>query len=342
MKPLKDSTSVRPKSAKPTMHDVAAAAGVSQMTVSRVLREEGYISEDVKKRVEDAASALGYIRNRMASVQRGMQNPMIGVVLPTLKNTVFVEVLEGINDTLSKLNMRPVFGVSEYCESQEEELVHDMMSWQPCGLILSGMEHTDKLRRAVSKTGIRVAEIMDVEGEAISASFGISQTRAGREMADHLVKRGYRKIAYLGSQGGADLRAAKRYEAFKKQTERKGGRIVYERIAKSASSMALGRQLTEACLSEANDCDAIYYSNDDLTAGGLMHCISHDIDVPRDVALAGFNDLPFLLALPQRITTTRTPRYEMGAMAAEYVAQGEEIEEGPHELIADLVIGDTT
>ncbi|WP_415403234.1 LacI family DNA-binding transcriptional regulator [Tateyamaria sp. SN3-11] len=330
------------KKSRPTMHDVAAEAGVSQMTVSRVLRGEGYFSQDVKARVADAATTLGYIHNRLASVQRGMENPMIGVVLPTLNNTVFIDVLAGINDTLAQIGMRPVFGVSEYSESEEETLVRDMLSWQPCGLILSGIEHSEGLRRAVAQSGVRVAEIMDVEGAAMSASFGISQQAAGADMARHFIAQGHRRVAYIGSQGGSDLRAVKRYIAFKDQLEAEGGQIIHERIANRASSLPLGRELTAACLSEVTDCDAIYFANDDLAAGGLMHCLSNGIRVPQDVALAGFNDLPFLSALPQRITTTHTPRYEMGAQAARYVAGADDGAAKKHVLRADLIVGDTT
>ncbi|GIT89625.1 LacI family transcriptional regulator [Jannaschia pagri] len=324
------------------MHDVAGAAGVSQMTVSRVLRGEGYVSQDVKKRVADAVADLGYIHNRLASVQRGMKNNMVGVILPTLKNTVFTDVLGGINDALAQLNMRPIFGVTEYSEAEEETLVRDMLAWQTCGLILPGLEHSDAVRRAVAQTEVRVAEIMDVEGPAISASFGISQQAAGTEMAEHLLSRGYRNIAYLGSQGGGDLRAAKRYGALKATLQAGGARIVNERIADAASSMPLGRALTEACLTQAPECDAIYFSNDDLAAGGLMHCLAAGVSVPEDVALAGFNGLPFLDALPRQITTTRTPRYEIGAQAARFVAGAVAGPERAHVLAADLVVGDTT
>ena len=73
-----------------------------------------------------------------------------------------------------------------------------------------------------------------------------------------------------------------------------------------------------------------------------MHCLAHGIDVPGDLALAGFNDLPFLSALPKRITTTRTPRYEMGQRAAAFVGKANESPKSPIEIKAELIEGDTT
>ena len=202
-------TSTSEKS-QPTMHDVARVAGVSQMTVSRVMRGTGYISKDVRKQVVVAAREIGYVHNRLAGGNATYDNPIVGVVVPTMQNRVFTEVLSGINATLDESGLRPVFGVSEYDPGVEEDLVFDLLSWRPRGLILPGLEHTDSLRRIVAQTGVRVAEIMDTDGDPISACFGFSHVRAGEDMAKHLIERGYRTFAYVGSQGGLDLRATKR------------------------------------------------------------------------------------------------------------------------------------
>lgn len=81
-----------------------------------------------------------------------------------------------------------------------------------------------------------------------------------------------------------------------------------------------GRKGTAALLDMAERPEAIYYSNDDLAAGGIMHCLSRGISIPKDIALAGFNGLSFLEALPIRLTTVETPRLEMGRRAALHVA----------------------
>lgn len=329
---------------QPTMHDVARVAGVSQMTVSRVMRESGYISENVRDEVYRAARQLGYVHNKLAGGIAAYDNLLVGVVVPTLQNRVFTEVLSGISDTLEKSGLRPVFGVSEYSADAEEELVFDLLSWRPRGIILPGLEHNNAVRKIVTKTGVRVAEFMDVDGQPMSGCFGVSHAKAGEQMARHLLDRGHRTFAYVASQGGQDVRAAKRFEAFADLVTASGGQITESRISDGPSSMVLGRQMTQDILAQKNRPHAIYYANDDLAAGGLMHCLSHGIRVPDELAIAGFNSLEFLSALPMRITTTQTPRYEIGVAAAKWIAEGLKPGSKPHhhEFDVELIVGDTT
>ncbi|MEL6240407.1 MAG: LacI family DNA-binding transcriptional regulator [Pseudomonadota bacterium] len=331
------------KSPQPTMHDVARIAGVSQMTVSRVMRASGYISKDVRKEVVRAAREIGYVHNRLAGGSAAYDNPIVGVVVPTMQNRVFTEVLSGINQTLDESGLRPVFGVSEYSLDAEEDLVFDLLSWRPRGLILPGLEHTNSLRKIVMQTGVRVAEIMDTDGDPISACFGISHLKAGEEMARYLIDRGYRTFGYVGSQHGLDLRAGKRFEAFAGIVREAGAQIVAIETTEKASSMDIGRTLTKRLLQRHPPPVAIYYANDDLAAGGLMHCLVEDISVPDQVALAGFNGLGFLAALPKLITTTVTPRFEIGKAASCWLMRPEDDPtEQRLELPAKLQIGQTT
>lgn len=327
---------------RPTMTDIAAAAGVSQMTVSRVLRGTGQTSDEVRKRVETAARQLGYVPNRLATALRDETTPLIAVVLPTLGNRVFSEVLNGVTETLAQHCVQPVFGVTEYAPEREEELVRDLLSWRPRGIILPGLEHSEATRAAVRASGVRVAEVMDLDGDPISVAFGLSQTEAGRATARHMLERGYRRFAWIGSQGGRDLRAAKRLHGFRDTVRAAGGQMVTEHLLDGPSSMLSGRRATAALLAGPRQPDAIYFSNDDLAAGGIMHCLSEGLSIPQDVALAGFNGLSFLEALPIRLTTVETPRHEMGASAARHVIGLEPLSPPKVDLGFRLIAGDTS
>lgn len=307
---------------RPTMHDVAARAGVSQMTVSRVMRKTAKVSPDVAARVRDAAAALGYVHNRIAGGLAGAGSALVGVILPTLGNRVFTEVLSGVAEGLAASGARPLFAVTEYSPGDEAALIADLLSWRPMGLIVTGLEHSADARALLAKADVPVAEIMDVDGAPVSAAFGFSQAAAGAGMARHLLDKGHRSFGYVGARLGADLRAAKRRAAFLDAINAAGGRLVAEAIGEAPSSMQEGRALTAQMWEGGARPDAIYYANDDLAAGGLMHFMGQGVRVPRDVALAGFNGLDFLAALPLQITTTRTPRHEIGRRAALHVAGG--------------------
>ncbi|MEM8693332.1 MAG: LacI family DNA-binding transcriptional regulator [Pseudomonadota bacterium] len=328
---------------QPTMHDVARIAGVSQMTVSRVMRGTGYISKDVRNDVVKAAREIGYVHNRLAGGNATYDNPIVGVVVPTMQNRVFTEVLSGVNEALNESGLRPVFGVSEYSLETEEDLVFDLLSWRPRGLILPGLEHTASLRKIIAQTGVRVAEIMDIDGDPISACFGFSHAKAGEDMAKHLIERGYRTFGYVGSQGGADLRATKRFDAFSRVIREAGASLVFNRSPEGATSMEVGRQITDEVLGQPNPPGAVYYANDDLAAGGIMYCLAEGISIPKQIALAGFNGLGFLSALPKLLTTTVTPRFEIGKAAASWLMHSDTTEViQKTELSAKLRIGETT
>jgi LacI family gluconate utilization system Gnt-I transcriptional repressor len=309
---------------QPTMSDVARLANVSQMTVSRVMRKTGYVSQDIIDRVQAASAQLGYVHNRIAGGLAGEKNALVGVVLPTLGNRVFTEVLTGITQALASSGVQPVFGVSEYSPQTEAALVEDLLSWRPMGLILPGLEQAEPVRKMVEASGIRTAQIMDVDGAPLlgeqAACFGFSQVRAGTEMAEHLLQKGYRRFGYVGCQVDLDVRAAKRRRAFIDTIERNGGQMVAERQSDEPSSMVVGRSLTADITKDATPPDVIYFANDDLASGGLMHCLAEGIAVPTTLALAGFNGLNFLQSMPLQVTTTRTPRYEIGFQAGHYVS----------------------
>lgn len=302
------------------MDDVANRAGVSQMTVSRVMSGKGYISSKVRAQVEAAAAEIGYVQNRLARGLRSEQSSLIAVVLPTLGNTVFTEVLRGITDALTAQSFRPVFGLTEYSEEREYELVRDLLSWRPSGIVLAGLEHSDQTRQAIDASGVRVAEVMDIDGEPISAAFGLSQIAAGQVTAQHMLDKGHRRFVYAGSQSGSDLRAGKRLEGFRQKVREAGGTMVSEIISALPSSMVEGRRMTAEILASADRPDAIYYSNDDLAAGGIMHCLAEGVSIPDDIAMAGFNGLPYLDALPIQLTTVKTPRYDIGLQAGQLLA----------------------
>lgn len=332
-----------------TMKDVARLANLSEMTVSRVLTGKGYYSTNAEKKVLAAAEKLGYVPNRLAGSLASSRSNLVGVVLPTLSNAVFTEVMSGIYAGLTDKGLQPVFGISEYSQEKEEQLVKDMMTWRPAGIIVTGLEHNNKTSAMLRLADQKVVEIIDVDGDPISSCIGLSHKKAGKIMAEHLITKGYRRFGYIGSNLNLDIRARKRKDGFVSVLEVAGGTMVHELIPQQASSMHLGKALTAQLLALNHDLDAIYYSNDDMAAGGLMHCIAEKISLPNDIALASFNGLSFIDALPLKITTVRSPRFEIGRLASNYIASTESTQHrtgDTHNMTIELGLildkGDTT
>ncbi|PSL19143.1 LacI family DNA-binding transcriptional regulator [Shimia abyssi] len=304
-----------------TLRDVSEASGVSEMTVSRVLRNRGDVSEATRERVLAAAKELGYVPNKIAGALASQRVNLVAVIIPSLSNMVFPEVLTGISQILEDTELQPVVGVTDYLPEKEEKVLYEMLSWRPSGVIIAGLEHTDAARAMLNASGIPVVEIMDTDGEPVDAMVGISHRRAGHEMAAAILEAGYRNIAFLGTKMPLDHRARKRFEGFTETLAKGGVEVVEREFYSGGSALAKGREMTKAVLDRNPDVDFMYFSNDMIGAGGMLYLLEQGIDVPGKIGLAGFNGVELLQGLPRKLATMDACRLEIGKIAAEIIAK---------------------
>ncbi|OIP87641.1 MAG: LacI family transcriptional regulator [Rhodobacterales bacterium CG2_30_65_12] len=317
----------KPRKRPLTLRDVSEIAGVSEMTVSRVLRNRGDVSNATRARVLTAAKDLGYVPNKIAGALASQRVNLVAVIIPSLGNLVFPEVLTAISDVLDQTALQPVVGVTNYLPEREDKVLYEMLSWRPSGVIIAGLEHSDAAKAMMRGAGIPVVEIMDTDGTPIDSVVGISHRRAGRMMAQEIIKAGYRKIAFLGSKLPLDHRARKRFEGFTEALAKAGLEIVDQAFYEGGSSLAKGREMTARVLARSPGIDFLYYSNDKIGLGGLLHCLDAGIDVPGRLGLAGFNDISLLDGFSKRLATMDSGRAEIGRRAAEIIAARVEADE---------------
>jgi LacI family gluconate utilization system Gnt-I transcriptional repressor len=310
------------------------------MTVSRVLRNRGDVSAQTREKVLEAARALGYVPNKIAGALASQRVNLVGVVIPSLSNMVFPEVMTGISSVLDGTGLQPVVGVTNYLPEREEQVIYEMLSWRPSGMIVAGLEHTDAARAMLARAGIPIVEIMDIDGEPVNHAVGISHQRAGRQMAEAIVAAGYRNIAFLGTQMPNDHRARKRLEGFEEALATAGLALADREYYSGGSALLMGREMTAALLARTPQVDFLYYSNDMIGAGGVLWCLDRGLDVPGRIGLAGFNGVELLDGLPRKLATMDACRLEIGRRAAEIIAgkasPGEKVE-----LFPTLQHGDT-
>ncbi len=303
-----------------TLRDVSELSGVSEMTVSRVLRNRGDVSEGTREKVLEATRELGYVPNKIAGALASQRVNLVGVIIPSLSNMVFPEVLAGISEVLEDTGLQPVVGVTHYSVEREETVLYEMLSWRPSGIVIAGLEHSDAARAMLDAAGVPVVEIMDTDGTPVDSAVGISHLRAGRRMAETILAAGYRRIGFLGTKMPDDHRARKRMAGFEAALAEAGTALVDREFYDGGSALLKGREMTAAMMARSPDIDFLYYSNDMIGAGGMLWCSEQGLDVPGRIGLAGFNGVELLQGLPRRLATMDSCRREIGRHAAEIIA----------------------
>ena len=328
-----------------TLRDVSEASGVSEMTVSRVLRGRGDVSATTRDKVLQAAKELGYVPNKIAGALASQRVNLVAVIIPSMSNMVFPEVMTGINLILEGTELQPVVGITDYLPEKEEQVLYQMLSWRPSGVILAGLEHSEASCAMLRSAGIPVVEIMDVDGTPIDTAVGISHRRAGRQMAQAILKAGYKKIGFMGTKMPLDHRARKRFEGFTEALAKAGIEVSDQEFYSGGSALAKGRDMTKDMLERTPDLDFLYYSNDMIGAGGLLHLLEKGINIPQDIGMAGFNGVDLLDGLPLQLATMDACRKEVGKIAAQIIADrvihGTENSEKIIELTPKLNLGAT-
>jgi LacI family gluconate utilization system Gnt-I transcriptional repressor len=303
------------------LRDVSEASGVSEMTVSRVLRNRTDVSQATREKVLQAAKQLGYVPNKIAGALASQRVNLVAVIIPSLSNMVFPEVMAGISRTLDDTGLQPVVGVTDYNPEKEEKVLYEMLSWRPSGVIIAGLEHSDAARAMMRAAGIPVVEIMDVDGDPVDTCVGISHRRAGQQFGEAILSAGYKRIGFMGTKMPMDHRARKRFEGFTQALAKGGIEVADQEFYSGGSALAKGREMTEAMLSRTPDLDFLYYSNDMIGAGGLLYLIEQGYDIPGQIGLAGFNGVELLQGLPKKLATMDACRAEIGEKAAEIILE---------------------
>ncbi len=304
-------------SGKISLAEVARATGVSKMTASRVLRGEGGYSEKTRAKVMAKADQLGYLPNRLAAVFAGDKtSTFVGVSIPDLGNEVFAQVLEGIDRKLGSFGHQTVLGLTQHTGGEEENWIRTVLSWQPAGLILTGRSHSARSVEMLATAGVPVVEIWDLNSSPLDMSVGISHFDSGFDMGRFLIGRGYRSLGYVGTSHDTANAATARLEGFTKAVEDGGGRVRSQLCLHDTASFYPGFYGTEQLLAAGRGVECVFYQNDSMAFGGLQYCAGRGLDVPGDIGIAGWGDLPIASVLGRRLTSVHVPHLKIGQTAA--------------------------
>ena len=297
------------------------------MTVSRALRYPDQVSAKSRTAVREAIDRLGYVPDPAASALAAGRTNVIGVIVPSVTNNVFADVMRGIYEAAENTPWQVQHGNSRYSPLEEEKLVRTFLSQRPAGLIVSGIDQSAATSELLSKAPCRIVQIMEMGPDPFDMIVGFSHLDAACAATRHLLTAGYRRIGFLGAR--LDPRTQRRLGGFRMALA-DAGLLDENRIVTTPrpSSVTLGGNLMADLLSKAPDTDAIFCNNDDLALGALFECQRRHIAVPDRIGICGFNDLEMMAAAHPSITSVLTFRHEMGQRAMTLLSaalNGEEI-----------------
>jgi LacI family gluconate utilization system Gnt-I transcriptional repressor len=299
-----------------TLSDVARLAEVSAMTASRALRGEASVDTALAQRVREAAQKLGYVPDPAARALASQRSSHVAVLIPSLTNMLFVDLLEAAQRALRAAGFETLIGITHYDPAEEEQLVREQLLHRPAGLLMTGLDQTKATRQLIAAHHAPCVYMMETAADPELHSVGFSQRDAGAAITRHLLERGRKRIAFAGAQ--LDPRTLQRMQGWRETLTAAGRHDArLEWLDPSPSSVGLGARLLEQIAAARPKVDAVLFNNDDLAQGALLAALKLGLAVPQQIAVAGFNDLPQSAYMVPPLTTVKTPRAEVGRRAAE-------------------------
>lgn len=303
-----------------TLSDVAAAAGVSAITVSRALRNPDIVSPALRETILKLVDDMGYVPDFAARALASKKSGMFAVLVPSMAEYLFMSVMSGIEDRVRGTEFRIQYANSHMSADDEIHQLKQFLGQNPAGIIVSDIERHESSVELLKKLVCPIVQIMDISVPAVDMAVGINHFEGGVAATRHLLDCGYRRIGLIGNFSGH--RAQRRHTAFRTVLEPHGlydpALVITE---DSPSSVQSGVRLMARLLDQSPGIDAVFCRSDDIALGALFECQRRGIRVPEDFGICGYSDLSFASVSVPTLTTINVPRYEIGYKAVEMLIE---------------------
>lgn len=299
------------------MRDVAGAAGVSLMTVSRFLNDPAKLSEEKRTKIEQAVSQTGYLPNRLARSLSSNRSNVVGMIVPSLRNSLFAETIKGMSERLQANNFHLMIADSGPSLEEEEKLIKAFLSQRVAGLALHNTTHTAAARQMLARAGAPVVENGNLSQEPLDSVVSYSNFEASRRMVLNLAKLGYKNIGFVTLPVLGNDRASERRRGYFAALGELGRAVNRNLVIERPASLGSGAEAMAHLVETVPEVDAVFFAGDVLAIGALSECQKRGWAVPQRVGIATFDDVDMLRYMAPPVTTIRLPRYEIGRRSAQ-------------------------
>ena len=316
----------RPRSTPVTLLDVAAAAGTSKSTVSRILDERLPRSESpTAQRVRQVAAELGYVRDPSASSLRRGTTMTIGVVVPRLTDTVMAMLYESLAHAGRRSGHFTIVATTDDEPDADRTAVEALLRRRVDGLILSTARLGDDFPSELAASGVPYVLALRTDGHSL-ASVGDDEL-GGYLAARHLLDLGHRRIGLIAGPEYASS-ARGRVAGYRRAMAEAGVDVPPAWVAASTFGIEAGARAAHALMSLDPRPTAVFAVNDNTAVGALSAFEHLGLSVPKDVSLVGYNDIPIVSHLPTPLTSVRVPFDQIASAALELLISGPQGDRG--------------
>lgn len=327
------------------MRDIAQQAGVSVVTVSRVLNHPDKVAPETRERVIATIKKFNYIPDMLAGSMASRKSYAVGVIIPTITNSLFADTIDGLFSEIEPAGYQLMIGSSRYDPAREAAIVRTMISRRVDSIVLTGTTHFQETIDVLASAGIPVFEMWNLTDNPIDTIIGFSNRQATKQMTLHLNERGYCNIGYLGGLTFHNDRTADREAGFLDAMLEIGDDSGVDRIFRTDFDFPSGSAGILALKSLHPEMDAIMAASDVLAVGAMLECQRQGWRVPKDIAIAGLDDSVIASQLTPALTTVKLPRYEIGRKVGQQLLarlSGKSPESRRIDLGFEIVLRDST
>lgn len=296
-----------------TIADVAKMAGLSKSTVSRVINNYPYISEETKNLVYHAMEVLNYFPNSYAQKLRSQKTNTIAVLIPRLTNPFFAYLLEGIDRIATEEGFQLLVCQTRYDKQKELYFLNYLKSKQVDGLILTSIENNWETIASYTTYG-PIVLCNEYSEQALVPMVRLNQLEGGYLGTRHLIEKGHQKIGYCF--GGHMTQLTKdRFAGYTKALDEYGIPFNDDWVFRNAYDLADGETVLRNALAMENRPTAFFTGSDQVAAGIVKAAKKHGLSVPGQIAVVGFDDQPIAIVVEPPLTTIKQPAEEIGMKA---------------------------
>lgn len=300
---------------------VANAARVSISTVSRSFNHPELVNPATRKKIDKAVRRLGYIRNRAAQTMHGIRSGTIGLVVPTIDNAIFAEVIQAFSDSVEAHGFTILVASHGYDLEKEYAVLRKFLEHRVDGVALIGTDHSDETHRLIESQNIPAITIWSYNINSRLSCVGADNRKAGQMAARHLIDLGHREIAVVFPPIGGNDRARARREGALSELTHHCPDVLTGWTTEARYSISDGKEAVVELLQAKQRPTALLCGNDILAVGAIHAARRLGIKVPEELSVIGIGDFKGSKEMEPALTTIRLPAQPIGKIAGEKLAQ---------------------